>query len=218
MTVERRYTTLTVEVRSRPDTAPKIGGYAAVFNKLSDNLGGFVEQVAPSFFNRSRGRGWPGVIARYNHDDNMLLGTTGSGTLTLTVDETGLLYEVTPPDARADVLQLVERGDVRHSSFAWAVRSTEDEWDVTDQGYPRRTLHSGELVDVSPVNSPAYGDTTAALRSLATKVEAELDVVKAAAEANELRKFFTRSDGPAAPKPHTFGPAALASLMENPPV
>ena len=48
-----------------------IGGYAAKFNTFSENLGGFTERIAPSFFNKSRGDGWPGVLARYNHDDNM---------------------------------------------------------------------------------------------------------------------------------------------------
>jgi len=221
LTVERRYTPVVVELRARGDT-PKIGGYAAVFNKLSGNLGGFVERVAPSFFNKSRGDGWPDVMARYNHDDNMLLGTTGASTLRLEVDETGLLYEVTPPSARADVVELVERGDVRKSSFAWEVQGTVDDWDVTDQGFPRRTLISGRLVDVAPVNAPAYENTTAdarsvALRSLAVKVDADIDEVLAAAAANELRRFFVRTDGGAGPKPNTLGASAVATLLANRP-
>lgn len=214
--IERRYTLVTVELRADGDAPKKIGGYAAVFNQLSENLGGFVEQVAPTFFNRSRGRGWQDVIARYNHDDNMLLGTTGAGTLSLTIDDTGLLYEVDPPKSRADVVELVERGDVRKSSFAWAVSSTEDEWDTTDQGFPRRTLLSGRLVDVAPVNIPAYSDTTAALRSLADKLDADIEEVRAAAKAGELRRFFVRTDG-GVPTPHTFGPAALAALKAKEP-
>ena len=195
--LERRYTALPAETRAK---GSKIGGYASVFNRLSDNLGGFVERVDPSFFNKSRGDGWPGVMARYNHDDNQLLGTTGGGTLRLLVDEVGLDYEVDVPAARADVLELVSRGDVRASSFAF--RTYDDDWAQTEQGFPMRTLLSGALVDVAPVNTPAYPDATAGLRSLATKFDAPIAEVRSLAEANDLRRFFTRTDnaGPAKPK------------------
>ena len=204
--IERRYTLVPVELRAREDRRT-IGGYAAVFNKLSQNLGGFVERVAPTFFNKSRGDGWPDVLARYNHDDNMLLGTTGGGTLRLSVDETGLLYDVDPPAARADVAELVERGDVRKSSFAFRLFTDGDDWTMSDQGYPLRTLVSGQLVDVAPVNLPAYMDSSvgmrgieAALDSLATKMSADPAEVRKLAEENELRKFFVRTDQPAPKK------------------
>jgi len=220
-TVERRYTPVVVELRGAGDV-PRIGGYAAVFNKLSGNLGGFVERVAPSFFNKSRGDGWPDVMARYNHDSMYLLGTTGANTLRLEVDDVGLVYEVTPPPSRRDVVDLVERGDVRKSSFAWTIEGTVDDWDVTDQGFPRRTLISGQLRDVAPVIEPAYEDTTSdvrtvALRSLAVKVDADIEEVLAAAAANELRRFFVRTDGGGAPKPNTFGASAVAELLANRP-
>lgn len=208
-TVERRYTPLPVEARGDGN---KIGGYAAVFNRESQNLGGFVEVVLPGFFNDSQSRGWPDVMARYNHDDNMLLGTTGAGTLRLTVDGTGLAYDVVPPASRADVMELVTRGDVRKSSFAF--RAFEDTWSSNEQGYPLRSLVSGQLVDVAPVNVPAYTDTTAgkrsafvvvealpALDSLARAMSADPAEVRKLADEDELRRFFARTDnrGPAKP-------------------
>src|SRR6478736_6797945 len=72
----------------------KIGGYALKFDRLSQNLGGYVERIAPSFANQSRADGWPGVVCRYQHDDAFLLGSTGSGTLQCSVDSAGLPYEV----------------------------------------------------------------------------------------------------------------------------
>jgi HK97 family phage prohead protease len=213
--IERRYTLVPVELRARGDRK-RIGGYAAKFNRRSQNLGGFVEVVDPAFFNKSRGDGWPDVLARYNHDDNMLLGTTGGGTLDLDVDDIGLVYEVDPPAARADIVELVGRGDVRKSSFAF--RLFEDDWGLTDQNFPQRTLISGQLVDVAPVNMPAYMDTSAeprsieaALSSLARKMEADVEEVRSLAAQNELRKFFIRTDGPA-PKAQVFGPSALLEL------
>lgn len=184
--IERRFTRGLVEVRAEDKRT--VGGYAAKFNKLSRNLGGFVEQVDSSFFAKSEGDGFPGVMARYNHDDNMLLGTVAGETLRLSVDETGLVYEVDIPAAREDVRELIARGDVSQSSFAF--RAMDDDWDMTDDDFPRRTLLSGQLIDVAPVNSPAYLDTSTGLRSLAVKVEAELEEVRAAAESGELKKFL----------------------------
>jgi HK97 family phage prohead protease len=214
--LERRYTLVTVELRSGGDQ-PKIGGYAAVHGKLSQNLGGFVEQVAPSFFHKSRGDGWPDVVARFDHENAFLLGTTAARTLELRLDDYGLLYEVTPPRARADIVELVERGDVRKSSFAFRVPSGGDEWGLSDQGYPMRTLMTGQLVDVAPVVSPAYMDSSAGLRSLAEHFEADLEEVRSMAAENDLRRFFVKTEAgkPASKpvKPRTFGPAAALQLL-----
>lgn len=210
---ERRYTAGRVELRARKDK-PTIGGYAAKFNRESRNLGGFIEVIDPRFFNQSRGDGWPEVIARYNHDDNMLLGTTAAGTLRLNVDSEGLVYEVDPPQSRSDIVELVDRGDVQKSSFAF--RAFEDEWSTNDQGFPLRTLIAGHLVDVAPVNTPAYLDTSAGLRSFAEKFHADLEEVRKLAAADELVKFLKRSDGKPIVKRPLFGAAALTSLPPRP--
>lgn len=210
--IERRYTLVPVELRA-DGKRRAIGGYAAVFKRMSGNLGGFVEQVMPTFFNKSRGDGWPDVLCRYNHDDNMLLGTTGGGTLRLQLDDTGLVYDVDPPAARQDIVELVQRGDVRKSSFAF--RCHEDEWTQSDQGFPLRSLHTGALIDVAPVNIPAYVDSSAGLRSLAEHFEADLEEVRKLAEGNELRKFFVRTDGKPSKK-GLSGAQALVALQSRP--
>jgi HK97 family phage prohead protease len=212
--VERRFTPGVVELRAAADSN-RIGGYASVFGKLSRNLGGFVENVEPSAFNGSRAAGWPNVVARYNHDQNMLLGTTAGRTLDVRIDDTGLWYEVLPPAARADILELVQRGDVQHSSFAFKVPAGGDDWSTTDQGYPLRSLREVQLVDVAPVVTPAYPDATAGLRSLAARFDADVEEVRSLAQEDELRKFFVRTDkGAGAPvKPKMFGPSAAAALL-----
>lgn len=209
---ERRYTLVPVELRQRDDRR-KIGGYAAVFGRESRNLGGFVEVVDPIAFNKSRGDGWPDVICRYNHDDNMLLGTSAARTLTLSIDGYGLGYEVDPPQSRADILELVERGDVNKSSFAF--RAFDDDWALTDQGYPKRSVLGAQLIDVAPVNIPAYSDTSAGLRSLARKMEASEEEVRKFAREDELRRFFVRTDRPSSgpPAKRTFGPAARMAIL-----
>ncbi|MEV1049663.1 HK97 family phage prohead protease [Streptomyces sp. NPDC049887] len=217
--LERRYTRIPAEVRAESD-GKTITGYAAMFRKESSNLGGFVEEIDPAAFNKSKGDGWPDVLARYNHDDNFLLGTTHAGTLRLALDEHGLTYEVDPPKARADVLELVARGDVTKSSFAF--RTFEDDWAQTDQGFPKRTLLRVQLVDVAPVNLPAYPDTSAGLRSLARHVEAPYEDVRELAERDELRRLFTRTDnrGPAPADPPRITPeqarVRLLALRNSP--
>lgn len=214
--LERRFTPGLVEVRASESDKRTIGGYAAKFNKPSQNLGGFVEFIAPSAFNRSRGNGWPDVLARYNHDDNMLLGTSSAGTLRLNVDDVGLLYDVDTPQSRADVYELVQRRDVQKSSFAFAVIGEDgDQWELSEQNFPQRTLLSVELIDVAPVNMPAYLDTTSAVRSLARHMDADVEEVRKLATQNELRKFFMRTDVDGGkPKPN-FGAAARMALLNR---
>jgi hypothetical protein len=151
------------------DGAGHLVGYAAKFGTLSQNLGGFVETIEPGAFTKSLGDNVR-VLCRYNHDDSALLGTTEAQTLTLQVDEVGLFYDVTLPDTQwgHDCGALAARGDLRYSSFAFYC--IEDEWDFTEQGFPLRRVLAAQLVDVAPVNSPAYLDTSVAKRSLAERI------------------------------------------------
>ena len=213
---ERRFTPGVIEVRTAAD-GQRIGGYGAVFDVLSRNLGGFVEKVGTGAFNRSRADSWPNVVCRYNHDPNMVLGTSASGYLQLSTDGVGLDYSVLPPQSRADILELVERRDIRFSSFAFRCAAGGDEWSTTDQNYPMRVLHDVELVDVAPVLDPAYPDATAGLRSLARAMDAPFEEVRSMAGTDELRRFFTRTDRAPyqPPKPKVTGAAAMMKLMEK---
>lgn len=186
--MEKRRTLGAVEMRAGGDDQ-RIGGYAAKFNTLSQNLGGFVERIAPGFFDSSRDAAWRGVMARYNHE--LLLGTTAAQSLRLSVDGTGLDYEVDLLDDPASqrVRALVQRGDVSQSSFAFYV--ADDEWSTTDQGFPLRTLVGGTLVDVAPVDQPAYLDTSTGLRSLAEARGVDIAEIEELARANELAKILT---------------------------
>jgi uncharacterized protein len=213
--IESLTTRVPVELRSAGSGSRTIGGYAAVFGHRSEPLDGFIEQVDRRFFNKSRGDNWPGVVARFNHENGFVLGTTQAGTLRLSVDNTGLDYAVDLPESRADVLELVARGDIAHSSFAF--QTYEDDWGFAD-GKPRRTLISGRLIDVAPVTTPAYRDTSAGLRSLARYADAPIEDVVKRAQAEELRSFFIRTDidGGASklPKP-LFGPVAKMRILEK---
>lgn len=178
-----------VEFRASDKGPGVLRGYAAVFNKLSQNLGGFVERVDPGAFNKSLADGG-NVFARFNHDDMHLLGTLAAETLRLAVDGTGLHYEVDLPDTSSgrDVAKLAERGDLQHSSFAF--RTISDDWGETEEGFPLRTLTAVQLVDVAPVVNPAYRDTTTGLRSFAQAHKLDLAEVRNAAEAGKLKTLL----------------------------
>lgn len=190
----------------------KIGGYGAVFNKPSHNLGGFVEVVEPRAFLKSEADNWPGVVARFNHKDEMLLGTTRAGTLALTLDKIGLDYTVNVPKSRDDTLELVQRGDIHQSSFSF---QTYDQEFGYENGVTVRHLTSVRLIDVAPVTIPAYPDATVALRSLAVQFDADPQDVYTLAREDELRKLFRRTDNRGN---RISGRQALLQLMAMKPV
>lgn len=72
------------ELRVRSDGAG-IKGYAAVFNERSEDLGGWREIIMPGAFKRAI-REEQDVRALINHDPNLVLGRTKSGTLKLDED------------------------------------------------------------------------------------------------------------------------------------
>ena len=161
MEIERR-TNLgetSLEYRDDPQTGmkqPVITGYAAVFRSESRNLGGFTEILEPGAFSEVLAS-QPDVIGCYNHDKNFLLGRTSSGTMTLSEDDRGLKYTIYPPEARADVIQAVDRRDVIGSSFSFMCRQEDESWSGSTRGMRQRTIKKISLLDdVGPVVRPAY--------------------------------------------------------------
>jgi hypothetical protein len=230
---EVRFLSDVPEIRSVSDGPAHIYGYAAAFSKLSRRLGGFVERVMPGAFDatlRSIAEKDVNVnlVCRFNHKDDMLLGTTQAGTLVLDVDERGLKYDVIPPNCRSDVLEYVQRGDVRYSSFAFrCVNPGEDDtWGVTDYGFPMRSLHKVDALDVAPVTDPAYRDTSAmarnmtgAVESLAMWVDAEPVEVRSMLEAGQAVRFFKRSDRPSpVPVPDVPAVSEERVMLDDPAV
>lgn len=189
--VERRYTKGALELRaaSSPGSVGTLVGYAAKYNKYSSNLGGFVERVLPGAFDKSLADRLD-VMCRYNHADEFLLGRTTSGTLTLRSDATGLQYTNELPDTSMgrDMAVLTKRGDITQSSFAFYIPEGGDVWSTTEQGFPLRDLVTTILVDVAPVNVPAYPDATVAIRSLAGALGCAPEEVVDLSKRNEIAK------------------------------
>lgn len=182
--LERRYLNTEFEYRTDGDTLT-ITGYALKWDSRSKNLGGFKERVAPGATTKTIAEG--DIRALFNHDPNLILGRNRSGTLRLSEDDTGTLYEV-HGDLRQtyvrDLAIALERGDITQSSFAFrTVGPDGDSWDEDEDGFLLRTLREIQLFDVSPVTYPAYEDSTSGigkrtLAILADRRGISLDVVK----------------------------------------
>jgi hypothetical protein len=160
--IEKRVAEIRMEATE--NESRKIVGYAAVFNKDSEDLGGFVERIAPGAF--SKAIGISDVRALFNHDNNMVLARNTSGTLELIEDETGLRYEFDAPNTSYgnDLLEMIKRGDISQSSFGFTVEN--DDWEQRDGKTYRTITKVKRLYDVSPVTFPAYPEASVAVRKL----------------------------------------------------
>ena len=140
-----------------------VRGYAAVFDSLSEDLGGFKETINRNAFN---GVLTNDVVALLNHDNNIVFGRTSSGTLKLSTDERGLISEIKMPNTQAakDTVELMKRGDISKMSFGFIVDA--DKWQESERGFVREVKEVKRLIDVSLVTRPAYPQTSAAVRSL----------------------------------------------------
>lgn len=145
-----------------------VRGYAAVFNSMSEDLGGYKEIIDPAFFNEVL---QDDVRCLFNHDDDHVLGRSTSGTLTYGVDAKGLFFEYEDPGTTQsrDLLISLSRGDISQCSFQFEV------YDSSEGGYKFERigeewictlLRCKKLYDVGPVTFPAYTETTIGKRGL----------------------------------------------------
>ncbi len=168
---EKRYVSLEGDTVTRTDDAIGFRGHAALFERrtwIGPPRLGFWEQVARGAFTKSVGEA--DVRFLVNHDPNLVLARTTSGTLRLSEDSVGLLADadLARTSYGDDLAISLERGDVTQMSFAFEV--VREGWEVLGDETEMRTILEAKLWDVSAVTFPAYSDTDAALRSQAFDV------------------------------------------------
>jgi len=160
---EKRKTTEFRSIEAEGGGMKKIVGYAAIFGKPSEDMG-FIETIRKGAFKKAISKS--DARALYNHDtDTLPLGRQSAGTLILREDETGLFYEIIPPDTQSarDLMTSIDRGDVKESSYGFTVAI--DQWDFSDPKTTRREIiEIEEVYDVSPVVFAAFTDPPVALR------------------------------------------------------
>ena len=158
----------------------KISGYAIVFNVKSgvmydsENRRMFQEVIEPGavthdLLKRSD------VKAVLHHDPQKLLARSnkGTGTLTLTVDSRGLFYSFEAPRTTDgnDALEMIKRGDISGSSFAFRLNERDCSWTKQGEVWIRKIKSFRQLYDVSIVSDPAYSQTSVTVRSMEKRNE-----------------------------------------------
>lgn len=210
--MERRF--IASEVRAETQDGKKVlTGYAAKYGKMSQDLGGFNEIIAPGTFDRAVKENQD-VKMLINHDPNQIVGRNGKN-LELTSDKTGLKFRVTLPNTQVanDLHENVRNGIMEQCSFGFVTKG--DRWmDARDGGFADvqyqgvedkqaivRELNDVDLKDVSVVTSPAYPQTDVKARAGVSAVELRSlfpdgipeEVAKRMAEAVATRAGKTKS-------------------------
>ena len=147
---------LDMQFRAEPneDGKMEIKGYAAVFN--SPETYDYTEVIDSKAFDETD---MSDVVLRYNHNDSfMVLARTRNKSLTLDVDDKGLMIDATLQDDITDhknIYNAIKSGLIDKQSFAFTVEEDNYDYD-TDT---RTILKIGKLFDVSVVDQPFYNAT-----------------------------------------------------------
>jgi HK97 family phage prohead protease len=174
-TQERRFLTAP-KVRSGQSADKKIlTGFAARFDTLSEDLGGWRERLAPGCFRASLATGGD-VKFLADHDSSKILGRTANKSLIIREQSEGLWFSAELPDTTvaADVYILCKRGFLTEMSFGFTCddESWADEPNPEDRSrkVSVRTVKAASILEISAVAFPAYQKTSigvdAAARSL----------------------------------------------------
>jgi HK97 family phage prohead protease len=177
------------QVRALEDGGKRtIGGYAAVFNALSENMGWAIEvreQIKPGAFAESLSRDQQ--MAFWNHNVDFPIGSTKNKSLRLSEDAHGLAFELDLPDTNIgrDVFANVRDGIVDSMSFGFQIMSENDE-ELTLASEPSLpvivTILRAKLIEVSPVVFPAYPQTEVESRARSEELSARILALTKTAE------------------------------------
>ncbi|MER7076626.1 hypothetical protein SAMN02982929_05313 [Saccharopolyspora kobensis] len=151
--------------RASDDGRLSFHGQAIVYDQLSGDMGGWRERIMPGAASRTLETS-PDVRFLVNHNPDLLLARTASGTLTLTEHEGGVAVaaDMANVSYARDVAELLDRGDLNQMSFGFWI--TAHGWAGDVHEVYGIDLDGG---DVSVVTYPAFPQTSAELRSQATE-------------------------------------------------
>lgn len=141
-------------------------GYFAVFGEPYQVWDGWIETIERGAFARYLASGEDTKVL-WNHDSNIVLGSTRNGTAALREDETGLFgtVEINENDSEAvSAYARVARGDVDGCSFGFDI-SRQEEWLDENGVYRTKITEVDPLYEVSPCTFPAYKATSISARA-----------------------------------------------------
>lgn len=197
MTLELRALAEIPEIRSAEGGRLVASGIAIRYGVRSKPImGQFVEEIRSGAVTKSLQE--RDVMALHEHDRRMILGRLSSGTLRVFNSDTELRYEIDLPDTTAgrDVAQLLERGDVKGTSFGFKAVPKEVRWSVNESGMAVRSVGTMSLDHIATTCAPVYADSPVelALRSLADERGVDVRSVLDAAEAGDLASVISSSE------------------------
>lgn len=164
--MERRVIQTKEAFKTREEDGKRfVEGYFSVFNQPYEVFPGWIEEIAPGAFARTLREG-KDVKVLWNHNSDIVLGSTQNRTAILREDDVGLFGsdEINEEDQDAkNGYARVARGDVRGCSFGFDIRAMEESWD--DDGTYRTRITEVELYEVSPCTFPAYSQTSISARN-----------------------------------------------------
>lgn len=154
-------------------------GHVAVFDREYEIFPGWVETIAPGAFAGTLARGGD-VKALWNHNPDIVLGSTAAGTASAHEDATGLMASIQINENDTDAmngLARVARGDVTGCSIGFDIIRHEEWWE--GEVFHTKILEV-ELYEFSPCTFPAYEDTDINARSLGGdgSVKAQFEAAK----------------------------------------
>lgn len=159
--------TLKIEMKVREDNGTrKLSGYFAVFDKPYEVMPGWIETIAPGAFSKALAEKQDTKVL-WNHNRDIVLGSTANKTAFLREDEIGLWGEVIINEQDQDAKNAyarIDRGDVNGCSFGFEISKMEESWD-DDGTYRTKILEINPLYEVSPCTFPAYTQTSISARN-----------------------------------------------------
>lgn len=178
------------ELRAGGDSR-KIEGRSIVFNSLSQDFGGWKEEISPDaisdeIINASD------ILFLLNHSDSRgILGRKrkGSGSLSTEIREDGVYFSFDAPKTSLgdELLEYLRRGDITQCSFSFT--ADDDDWKEQEDGTYIRTIKKfHRIYDMSAVYTPAYNDTKVKCARFAEIKAQEAEEAKRKMEEMERQK------------------------------
>lgn len=164
MNKRNSYRTAQFKTREETETGDLIlSGYFIKFDEVTELWPGYFEVIKREGVEKAIQNA--DIRALFNHDDSLVLGRTGNGTVILGVDEIGLFGDIiiNKEDPQAiGAYARVQRGDVIGCSFGFIPIKINTE--ERDDGSYLDTILELEIFEVSPCTFPAYPQTEIAAR------------------------------------------------------
>ena len=178
------------ELRAGGDSR-KIEGRSIVFNSLSQDFGGWKEEISPDAISDEIINAID-ILFLLNHSDSRgILGRKrkGSGSLSTEIREDGVYFSFEAPQTSLgdELLEYLRRGDITQCSFAFTV--DDDNWEEQEDGTYIRTIKKfHRIYDMSAVYTPAYTDTEVKCARFAEIKAQEAEEAKRKMEEMERQK------------------------------